>query len=59
MLSVMTVRRRETIMSLSDEGTMLEMLDFIIHIGSTRTFIIIRFKTATTRRVIVSMGLFT
>ena len=55
----MTVRRRETIMSLSDEVTMLEMLDFIIHIGSTRTFIIIRFKTATTRRVIVSMGLFT
>ena len=35
-------------MSLSDEGSMLETLEFVIHIGSTRTFIIIRFKTAAT-----------
>ena len=35
-------------------GPMLETLDFSMHVGSTRTFIIIRFKTATTRRVIVS-----
>ena len=59
MSSVDRSLERNNHVSLSDEGTMLEMLDFIIHIGSTRTFIIIRFKTATTRRVIVSMGLFT